>query len=487
MSTNFTNVRGDAYDVVVVGGGNGGYAAALRAAALDLSVALVEADRLGGTCLNRGCIPTKALLETGHVAEQIREAGRVGLRAAFEAVDWPAVKAFKDDVVGRMHRGLGGLVRSRGIELLRGDGVLTAPGLVEVRSEGDVTTLVAERGIVMAPGCVPRRPAGLRVDGVRVLTSDEALDGPLPDSVIVIGGNYIGIEFATLYRALGARVVLAEQLDRVAPHEDADISRALERALVQRGIEVRTATTVAGVEATDGEVALTLVDAGGERVERTELALVAVGRQPRADEAGLAAAGVELQDGFVLVDDEYRTSIPSVLAVGDAIRIRGEVAPHPQLAHVALAEGIRAAEAIAGLTPAPIDYDAIPHVIYGVPEVAAVGLTEQAAREAGHDVRTATYDLSHNARALMFGATGFLKTVTDAAGTILGVHVIGPHASEVLAAGSMATAWSARAEEVAALVHAHPTVGEAFGETALALAGAPLHVASAPKVPAALA
>jgi dihydrolipoamide dehydrogenase len=238
---------------------------------------------------------------------------------------------------------------------------------------------------------------------------------------------------------------------------------------------------VAGVDADDDGVALTLRDGDGERIERAEIALVAVGREPRVDEASLAAVGVELEDGFIVVDDEYRTSVPTILSVGDAIRIRGAGPVHAQLAHVALAEGIRAAESIAGESSVPIEYGAIPHVIYGDPEVAAVGLTEAAAREAGHEVQVATYDLSHNARALMFGSTGFLKTVADGGGTLLGVHAIGPHASEILAAGAMATAWSARAEEVAALVHAHPTVGEAFGETALALAGAPLHLASAPR------
>jgi dihydrolipoamide dehydrogenase len=314
-----------------------------------------------------------------------------------------------------------------------------------------------------------------------VLTSDHALGGPLPGSAIVIGGNYIGIEFASLYSALGARVTLVEQLDRVAPHEDADVSRALAGTLAARGIGVRTATTVVSVAA-DGEgVSVTLRGAGGgEETERAELVLVAVGREPRSDEAGLRAAGVELEDGYIVVDDEYRTSVPTIWAVGDAVRLRGRGPAHPQLAHVAFAEGMRAAEAIAGAASAPLDYEAVPHVIYGEPEVAAVGLTEDAARAAGHDVRTQSYDLSHNARALMFGSGGFVKTVTDAAGTVLGVHVLGPHASEILAAGTMATAWSARVEEVAALVHAHPTVGEAFGETALALAGTPLH-AAAPK------
>jgi dihydrolipoyl dehydrogenase len=480
MSNGFTDVQ-STYDLVVLGGGNGGYAAGLRAADLGLSVAIVEAGRLGGTCLHRGCIPTKALLEAGHAATTVREAGRMGLDASLHSVGWPAVQAFKDDVVGHMHRGLSGLVRARGIEVIEGTGTITGPTTVTVRGERGPLALEARAGIIAAPGCVPRAPSALAVDGVRVLTSDDALGGPLPTSAIVIGGNYIGIEFASLYRALGASVNLVEQLDRIAPHEDADVSRVLGRELVERGIGVRTATTVVSVAADEEGVTVTLRSGdGGETTERAELVLVAVGREPRADEAGLGAAGVELEDGYILVDDAYRTSVPSIWAVGDAVRLRGHDAAHPQLAHVAFAEGMRAAESVAGAGPEPLDYAAVPHVIYGEPEVAAVGLTEDAARAAGHDVRTQTYDLSHNARALMFGRGGFVKTVTDAAGTVLGVHAIGPHASELLAAGTMATAWSARAEEVAALVHAHPTVGEAFGETALALAGAPLHL-SAPR------
>lgn len=482
MSNDFTDVQGERYDVVVLGGGNGGYATALRAADLGLSVAVVEADALGGTCLHRGCVPTKALLEAGHVAAAARDASRVGVRASLDGVDWDAVQAFKRGVVERMHGGLRSLVRHRGIDVVTGWGSVVDPATVAVREEGGAERLLsAGRSIVVATGCVPRAPAALGVEGRRVLTSDHALTGPLPTSAIVVGGNYIGIEFATLYRALGASVTLVEQLDRIAPAEDEAVSAELARRLVEQGITVHTSTTVGDVEAARDEVSVVVRADGGERTERAEVVLVAVGREPRPETAALADHGVELEDGFVVVDAAYRTTVPSISAVGDAIRVRGAAAPHPQLAHVAFAEGIRAAEAVAGMDPQPVPYGAVSHVIYGDPEVAAVGLTEEAARAAGHDVRTATYDLAHNARALMFGSAGFVKTVTDERGTILGVHVVGPNASEVLAAGAMATAWSARVEEVAALLHGHPTVGEAFGETALALAGAPLHMAAAPR------
>ena len=454
---------GSTYDVVVLGGGSGGYACALRAAQLGLSVVLVEKGKLGGTCLHRGCIPTKALLHAAEVADSSRESEQFGVRSTFEGIDMPAVNEYKDGVVARLYKGLQGLVKSRKITYVQGIGRLAGPTTVEVdgtRYEG--------RHVVLATGSTPRSLPGLEIDGQLVLSSDHALRlDSVPASVVVLGGGVIGCEFASVWRSFGAEVTIVEALPHLVPLEDEQSSKALERAFRKRGIDYKLGARFAGVERGEKGVTVSLED--GSTID-ADLLLVAVGRGPVSQELGYEQVGVAMDRGFVTVDEQCRTNVPTISAVGDLV-------PTLQLAHVGFGEGIMVAERLAGLEPAPIDYDGVPRVTYSDPEVASVGLTEAQARETyGADqVETVTYDLAGNGKSQILKTAGFVKLVRQKDGPVVGIHMVGARVGELIGEAQLIYGWEAHPDDVAHLVHAHPTQTEAVGEAHLALAGKPLH------------
>jgi dihydrolipoamide dehydrogenase len=449
------------FDVLILGAGSGGYACALRAAQLGLSVGLVEKGNLGGTCLHVGCIPTKALLHAAEVADLARDSAQFGVQATLDGIDMPAVNAYKDKVVARLFKGLSGLIKGRGITVIEGEGRLTGPKQVTV---GDTT--YAGRHVVLASGSYSKSLPGLDVDGERVLTSEHALRlDRVPASVIVLGGGVIGCEFASVWASFGAEVTIVEALPRLVAAEDESSSKALERAFRKRKIEIRTGTPYQSLKVTDAGVALTVE--GGEVIE-AELLLVAVGRGPATDGLGYDEQGVAMERGFVLADDRCRTNLEGVYAVGDIV-------PGLQLAHRGFAQGIFVAEDIAGLEPATIDESGIPRVTYSHPEIASVGLNEDAAREAYGEVETLTYDLGGNGKSQILGTQGFVKLIRRPDGPVVGVHLVGDRVGELIGEAQLIYNWEAHAEDVAPLVHAHPTQNEALGEAHLALAGKPLH------------
>ena len=454
------------FDVVILGAGSGGYACALRAAQLGLSVALVEKGKLGGTCLHVGCIPTKALLHAAEVADATRESEQFGVRATFDGIDMDGVNAYKDGVVDRLFKGLTGLIKGRGITVVEGSGRLTSPTTVEV----DGTSYVG-RHVVLASGSYSRSLPGLDVDGERVITSEHALRlDRVPASAIVLGGGVIGCEFASVWASFGTQVTVVEALPRLVPAEDEASSKALERAFRKRKIGFRTGTPFQSVKSSDDGVLVTLE--GGDTIE-AELLLVAVGRGPTTDGLGYEEQGVAMERGFVLADERCRTNVDGVFAVGDIV-------PGLQLAHRGFQQGIFVAEEIAGLAPAPIDEAGIPRVTYSDPEIASVGLTEAQARSTYGDdaVETLTYDLGGNGKSQILKTQGFVKLVRRTDGPVVGVHLVGARVGELIGEAQLIYNWEAFPEDVAPLVHAHPTQNEALGEAHLALAGKPLHAHS---------
>ncbi|WP_377641994.1 dihydrolipoyl dehydrogenase [Oryzobacter terrae] len=449
------------HDVVVLGGGSGGYACALRAAELGLTVALVEKDLLGGTCLHRGCIPTKALLHAAEVADAAREASRFGVRATLDGIDMPAVTSYRQGVVSRLHKGLQGLVKSRKVDYVEGEGRLEDGRTVVV---GD--RRLVGRHVVLATGSYARTLPGLEIGG-RVMTSDQALGlDEVPGRVVVLGGGVIGVEFASVMRSFGAEVTVVEALPRLVAAEDPASSTALERAFRKRGITVRTGARFESATQEDDVVTVTLE--GGETLE-ADVLLVAVGRGPSTAGLGFEEAGVVLDRGFVTADAHCRTSVEGVWAVGDIV-------PGLQLAHRGFAQGIFVAESIAGLSPAPLVEAEIPRVTYCEPEVASVGLTEEQARAAhGDAVETYEYNLGGNGKSQILQTQGFVKLVRVTDGPVVGIHMVGSRMGEQVGEAQLVVGWEAHPEDVAALVHAHPTQNEALGEAHMALAGKPLH------------
>ncbi|HEX3929065.1 MAG TPA: dihydrolipoyl dehydrogenase [Nocardioides sp.] len=460
------------FDVLILGAGSGGYACALRAAQLGLSVGLVEKGNLGGTCLHVGCIPTKALLHAAEIADQTRESARFGVNAALEGVDMAGVNAYKDKVVERLFKGLTGLVKGRGVTILQGEGRMTGPHEVTVTAtESGEATAYSGKSLVLASGSFSRSLPGLDIDGHRVLSSEHALRlDRVPRSVVVLGGGVIGCEFASVWASFGSEVTIVEALPRLVPVEDEASSKALERAFRKRRIQVRTGTPFQSLKVTDDGVAVTVE--GGDVLE-AELLLVAVGRGPTTDALGYAEQGVAMERGFVLADERCRTNLDGVYAVGDIV-------PGLQLAHRGFQQGILVAEEIAGLSPAPIDEAGIPRVTYSHPEVASVGLDEATARARyGADaVETVTYDLAGNGKSQILMTQGFVKLVRRSEGPVVGVHMVGDRVGELIGEAQLIYNWEAYAEDVAPFVHAHPTQNEALGEAHLALAGKPLHAHS---------
>jgi dihydrolipoamide dehydrogenase len=455
----------DAYDVVVIGAGTGGYSCALRLAQLGKRVALVErSERLGGTCLLRGCIPTKALLQSAAVMDHVNRSEEWGIKASGEP-DWEAMQRFETKVVDKLVSGLTGLMKARGIDVITGPAALRPGPAVEVDGR-----TVAAADVVIATGSSPRLLPGLE-RSERVITSDEALwYGTIPSSAVIIGAGAIGLEFASFYRSMGADVTLVEALPRIAPLEDEDASKELARAFRKRGIRAHASASVKDVKEAGDHVEVAFEAGGSDQTVSAEVCLVAVGRGPVTDGLELEAAGVETDRGFVKVDDQLQTTAAHVWAIGD-------VAATPlQLAHVSFTEGYAVAERIAGIPVPEIEYLGIPRVTYCSPEVASVGLTEAQAVERGHDVEVEKLSLQGVGKANIVGEGGLVKIVADkAGGPVLGVHMVGPHVTDLVAESMLIVNWEAVPAEVAALIHPHPTLSEGVGEAFLALAGKPLH------------
>lgn len=451
------------FDVVILGGGSGGYAAALRSSQLGKTVALIEKDKLGGTCLHRGCIPTKALLHSAEIADNTREAASYGINATLQSVDMPKVNSYRDGIVDKLFKGLTGLVGSgKHITVISGEGRLTGPKTVTVN--GDQYT---GANVILATGSYSKTLPGLEIGG-RVITSDHALKlNFVPKSVIVLGGGVIGVEFASIWRSFGAEVTIIEGLPHLVPNEEESISKALERAYRKRGIDFKLGVRFSGVEQTDTSVTAILED--GTRVE-AELMLVAVGRGPSTAGLGYEEQGLQMERGWVTTNERLQTNLPGVYAAGDIV-------PGVQLAHRGFQQGIFIAEDIAGLSPAVIDEDGIPKVTYCEPEIASVGLSEAKAKEkyGAENVSTYEYNLAGNGKSNILGTAGFIKLVRKNNGPVVGVHMIGSRVGEQIGEAQLIVNWEAYPEDVATLVHAHPTMNEAMGEAHLALAGKPLH------------
>ncbi len=454
----------DAYDVVVIGAGTGGYSCALRLAQLGKRVALVERDeRLGGTCLLRGCIPTKALLQSAAVMDSVNRAEEWGIKASGEP-DLTQIQAFETKIVDKLVTGLTGVIKMRKVDVVRGTATLRPGPTVEVGGR----TLAAS-DVVIATGSRPRMLPGLEVTE-RVITSDEALwYGSIPSSAVIIGGGAIGLEFASFYRSMGADVTVVEALPRIAPLEDEDVSRELARAFRKRGIATHAGATVKDVKDDGDAVSVTFETGGTAQTASADVCLVAVGRGPVTDGLELEAMGIETDRGYVKVDGQLQTTVPHVWALGD-------VAATPlQLAHVSFTEGYAVAERIAGETVPEIEYTGIPKVTYSSPEVSSVGLTEAQAVERGHEVEVEKLNLQGVGKANIVGEGGLVKIVADKDGPVLGVHMVGPHVTDLVAEAMLIVNWEAVPAEVAALIHPHPTLSEGVGEAFLALAGKPLH------------
>jgi dihydrolipoamide dehydrogenase len=466
-------------DVIVIGGGTGGYSTALRAAQLGLEVALVERAKVGGTCLHWGCIPTKAVLQTAEVAESAHEAADFGVSLDTKSIriDVAAMNAHKDGVVEKMWKGLQGALAKRKVDVVYGDARMTSDDTVEVAlSEGGTRTLRAP-AIVVATGSKPRELPFAKFDHKRIISSDDALHlTKLPKSAIVVGSGAVGMEFATAWSAFEVDVTIVELADRLLPLEDADSSKEIERAFRKRGITAHTGVKLTAVEANARSVTATIETPKGEETLKADLLLVAVGRGPVTEGVGLPEVGVEVDPrGFVVVDDHCRTSARGVWAVGDVIDTLG-------LAHASFAEGMLVADQLGGLPVTPVDYLGVPRVTYSHPEVASVGYREQQAKDAGFEVVTEKYPFQALGRAAMVNQSGMVKIVAEkddsqpgGAGRVLGIHIVGPRATDLIAEAQLITSWEALPMEVAQLIHAHPSFSEAIGEAHLALAGRALH------------
>ncbi len=464
---------GDQFDVVIIGGGPGGYAAALYGAAAGLSVALVERDKVGGTCLHRGCIPAKELLESAAVFRTVNHAATFGVHSGPATIDFPATMVRKGQVVDGLWKGLTGLLKSRKVVTYAGTGTFLGGGRVLVADDQGSTTELVGANVILATGSVPRTIPGFELDGRFVQTSDEVLaTETLPASVAVIGGGAIGCEFASMMLDLGVKVTMLEGLPKILPGCDADVAEVVRRSFVKRGMDVRTGVSVIGH--TPGTTTTHVQLEGGESLE-VERIIVSVGRRPLSEGLGLDAAGVEVDErGFVKVDATCRTSVEGVWAIGDLVAT-------PQLAHVGFAEAMVAIRDILGEAPVPVAYDRIPWCIYSHPEVAFAGHSEQSAQDAGFQVMVSKHQYRGNGRALILGEPdGLVKVIAvkgpdGRAGQILGVHMVGPWVTEQLGQGYLAVNWEATVDEVAAFIQPHPTLSELFGETVLSMTGRGLH------------
>ena len=453
------------FDIVILGGGSGGYAAALRASQLGFSVALIEKDKLGGTCLHVGCIPTKALLHSAEVADVTRESAKYGVTSDYHGIDIAAVTSYREGIVSGKYKGLQGLIKSRGITVIEGEGKLVSPLTVQVGSD-----TITGKNVILATGSYSKTLPGLEIGG-RVITSEQALELDfVPKKVAVLGGGVIGVEFSSVWRSWGAEVTIIEALPHLVPNEDESVSKQFERAFRKRGIDFKIGVRFKSVTQNDTGVVVTLEN--GETVE-AELLLVAVGRGASTAGLGFEEAGITVDRGFVITDERLATNVPGVYAVGDIV-------PGLQLAHRGFMQGIFVAEEIAGLNPVVIADANIPKVTYSDPEVASIGLSETKAKEQYGDDKVTCYDynLGGNGKSAIIGTTGSVKIVRVNDGPVVGVHMIGARVGELIGEAQLAVNWEAYPEDIAPLIHAHPTQDEALGEAFLAIAGKPLHSAS---------
>ncbi len=454
----------DEFDLVVIGGGLGGYPTAIRATQLGLTAALIERDKVGGTCLHRGCIPTKAWLESAAVLGRVRKAGALGVRAENISLDYGTVVSHQKQVVETLHKSLRSVIQKHKIEIIEGEGQLLSPTQVAVNGR----TLTAKH-IVLATGSRPKDIPGMEVDGERILNSDHLLELPeIPKSILIVGAGAVGCEFASFYADVGAEVTLIEMMPTVVPLEDADVGRALAKSLAARGVNMMTSARVLPEKTRvyDSVVELTVEHENQEKTLKADVALSAVGREAVIDNLGLDKTGVRVERGWVQVNESYQTDEPSISAAGDAI---GGLL----LAHVAAAEGFLAAEAIGGKAVDRLDYNRVPRVTYSHPQVAAVGLTEEQAKDAGRNVKSQRYSFRNNAMALIQDETeGFAKVVYDVdSGDLLGAHIIGNNACELISEAALARFVEASAWEVGSNIHPHPTLSEALSEAAQLSAG----------------
>lgn len=450
------------FDLVVLGGGSAGYAAAIRGVQLGMSAVVIEKDKLGGTCLHRGCVPTKAMLHSAEVADAVADGARMGINLSLEGVDAEKIAAFRDGIVSSKHKGLQGLLKMRGVEVVEGFGRLVDDKTVEVDGERYVG-----KHIVLATGSYSKTIPGLEITG-NVITSDQALQmNWVPRRAVVLGGGVIGLEFASLWRSLGAEVTIIEGLDRLAAAEDVALSKQLERAFRKRGINFHTNTKFDSV--TQDEYGVHVKTDKGEVIDGDVL-MVAVGRGPVTSDLGFERVGINMERGFVIVDENLQSSVPGIYAIGD-------ITPGLQLAHRSYAHGIFVAEHIAGLNPQLVSDANIPKVTYCEPQLASVGLTEAKARETHGDDAIATYEynLAGNAKSSILGTAGIAKVVRVKDGPVVGIHLIGARVGELVGEAQLIVNWDAYPEDVAPLIHAHPTQNEVLGEAMMALAGQPLH------------
>jgi dihydrolipoamide dehydrogenase len=453
------------FDIVILGGGSGGYAAALRASQLGFSVGLVEKGKLGGTCLHVGCIPTKALLHSAEVADVTRESAKYGVTSDYHGIDIAAVTAYREGIVSGKYKGLQGLIKSRGITVIEGEGKLVSPTSVQVGSD-----TITGKNVILATGSYSKTLPGLEIGG-RVITSEQALELDfVPKKVAVLGGGVIGVEFSSVWRSWGAEVTIIEALPHLVPNEDESVSKQFERAFRKRGIDFKVGVRFKSVTQNDSGVVVTLEN--GESVE-AELLLVAVGRGASTAGLGFEEAGITVDRGFVITNERLATNVPGVYAIGDIV-------PGLQLAHRGFMQGIFVAEEIAGLNPVVISDANIPKVTYSNPEVASIGLSEAKAKAQYGDDKVTSYDynLGGNGKSAILGTTGSVKIVRVNDGPVVGVHMIGARVGELIGEAQLAVNWEAYPEDIAPLVHAHPTQDEALGEAFLAIAGKPLHAAS---------
>lgn len=458
------------YDVVVIGAGPGGYVAAIRAAQLGMSTAVIEDDNVGGVCLNWGCIPSKSLLRNAEVLELVKNAGEYGISVGEINYDYGKAIDRSRQVVRRLTGGVGSLLRKNGVEHISGRATLRSANTIAI--DGSERTISADN-VIIATGARARHIPGIPVDGETVLTSREAIVlREVPRRVVIVGGGAIGVEFADIYHSYGAEVMIVEMLPRLVPLEDEEISQQLERVFRRRGIEYKTGAMVKSVVVRDGAATVAVTDSDGNEAEvECDKVLVAIGVQGNSDDIGLEAAGVDTDRGFILVDDEMRTNVPGVYAIGD---VTGKL----PLAHVASAQGVTAAEVIAGLNPMPLDYTLMPRATYCRPQIASFGLTEQQASDAGYSYKVGRFPMAASGKALAMGeSSGMVKLVVDnEVGELLGAHMIGPEATELLGEVGLSRLLEGTTTELGWLVHPHPTISETIKEAALAVEGEAIHI-----------
>jgi dihydrolipoyl dehydrogenase len=473
------------YDVIVIGAGTGGYVAAIRAAQLGLKTAVVEKQKaLGGTCLLWGCIPTKALLEHAHALKVVQHAKEWGIRVsgatptdATASLDMGQVQSRKDRIVSGLSKGVEFLFKKHKIDWIKGTARLTGSGGVEI-VEGATQTLRARREIVVATGSAPRSVPGITIDHTRIITSDEAINlRDVPKTIVIMGSGAVGVEFASIFRRFGSDVTIVELLPRLVPVEDEAVSAELEKSFRKQGITSHTGAKVTKAVANGDGVDIDMQLADGQtKTLRSDYLLVATGRGPVTTGLNAEGVGIRMEKGFIVVDAQYKTSVPGISAIGDVISIPGIA--HPQLAHVSSAEGILAAERIAGQATPPLNYDHVPGCTYCDPEIGSVGLTEAEAKQRGYDVRIGTFPFGVLGRAKMAGETdGFVKIVADKKyDEVLGIHMIGARSTELVAEATIALRLESTVEEMIRTIHAHPTMAEAIGEAAHATHGAAIHI-----------